>query len=177
MCPQDPIRSHLCDRGIPTEARGPKRKVGRAPCRACCLPQSIEPGQVHTPQELFCRALLGQRARGRLHHAGYSACPGSLRDPISKWSGLLARCLSEAGRVRTARGRPSVLAERRRHRCSAAAMACGWRGLQFAGAQDSIAYLYLKLNRRGRPRTRVQAGMLSNVYGMLDCVAQVCDRN
>jgi hypothetical protein len=29
----------------------------------------------------------------------------------------------------------------------------------------------------GRPRTRVQAGMLSNVYGMLDCVAQVCDRN
>jgi hypothetical protein len=55
---------------IPTEARGPKRKVGRAPCRACCLPQSIEPGQVHTPQELFCRALLGQRARGRLHHAG-----------------------------------------------------------------------------------------------------------
>ena len=55
---------------IPTEARGPKSKVGRAPCRACCLPQSIEPGQVHTPQELFCRALLGQRARGRLHHAG-----------------------------------------------------------------------------------------------------------
>jgi hypothetical protein len=28
---------------IPTEARGPKRKVGRAPCRACCLPQSIQP--------------------------------------------------------------------------------------------------------------------------------------
>ena len=74
------IRSHLCDPGIPTEARGPKRKVGRAPCRACCLPQSIHPGQVHTPQELFCCALLGQRARGRLHHAGYSACPGSLLD-------------------------------------------------------------------------------------------------
>jgi hypothetical protein len=31
---------------------------------------------------------------------------------IPKWSGLLARCLSEAGRVRAARGRPSVLAER-----------------------------------------------------------------
>jgi hypothetical protein len=94
---------------------------------------------------------------------------------ISKWSGLLARCLSEAGRVRAARGRPSVLAERRRHRSSAVAMACGWRGLQFAGAQDSMAYL--KLSRRGRPRTRVQAGMLSNVYDILDCVAQVCDRN
>jgi len=41
--------------------------------------------------------------------------------------------------------------------------------LQFAGAQDSITYL--KLSMRGRPHTRVQAGMLSNVYGMLDCVA------
>ena len=107
---------------------------------------------MHTPQELLRLALLGQRARGRLHHAGYSACPGSLRDPISKWSGLLARCLSEAGRVRAARGRPSVLAERRRHRRSAAAMACGWRGLQFAGAQDSIAYLYALWQATGAAR-------------------------
>jgi len=40
------------------QSSGPKRKVGRAPCRACCLRQSIQPGSVHTPQEPFCRALL-----------------------------------------------------------------------------------------------------------------------
>jgi hypothetical protein len=31
-----------------------------------------------------------------------------------------------------------------------------------------------KLSRRGRSLTRVQPSMLSNVYGMLDCVAHVC---
>ena len=75
-----------------------------------------------------------------------------LTGPISKWSGLLVRCLSETGRVRAAHGRPSVLAERRRHRRSAAAMACGWRGLQFAGAQDSIAYLYALWQAAGAAR-------------------------
>ena len=35
----------------------------------------------------------------------------------------------------------------------------------------------IQQERRGRPRTRVQSGMLSNEYGMLACVAHVCDRN
>ena len=64
-------------RAIPTEARGPKRKVGRVPCRACCLRQSIQPGSAHTPQEPFSHALLGQRARRRLSNClipGLDAC-------------------------------------------------------------------------------------------------------
>jgi len=49
--------------------------------------------------------------------------------------------------------------------------------LEFAGAQDSISLMKIQQERRGRPRTRVQSGMLSNEYGMLACVAHVCDRN
>ena len=136
--------------------------------------QTAWPG-AHTPGTLLLRAswTTGAWAPSSRGLFGMSLqLTGPDPKEISKWSGLLARCLSEEGRVRAARGHPSVLAERRRHRRSAAAMACGWRGLQFAGAQDSITYL--KLSMRGRPHTRVQAGMLSNVYGMLDCVAHVC---
>jgi hypothetical protein len=55
------------------ETRGPKRKVGRAPRRACCLRQNIQPGSAHTPKEPFSRALLGQRARRCLYPAGLGA--------------------------------------------------------------------------------------------------------
>jgi len=41
------------------------------------------------------------------------------------------------------------------------------------GAQDSISLMKIEQERRGRPRTRVQPGMLSNEYGMLACVAHV----
>ena len=50
-------------------------------------------------------------------------------------------------------------------------------GLEFAGAQDSISLMKIEQERRVRPRTRVQPWMLSNEYGMLACVAHVCDRN
>ena len=43
--------------------------------------------------------------------------------------------------------------------------------------QDSISLMKIQQERRGRPRTRVQSGMLSNEYGMLACVAHVCDRD
>jgi hypothetical protein len=44
-------------------------KVGRAQCHDCCLRKSIQHGSANTPQEPFCYTLLGQLARGRLHHA------------------------------------------------------------------------------------------------------------
>jgi hypothetical protein len=54
----------------------PKRKGGRAPRRTCCRRQNIHPGSAHTSLKPFSRALLGQRARRRLHHAGQAQVAG-----------------------------------------------------------------------------------------------------
>ena len=42
------------DEGECVKARGPKRKVGRAPRHACsALQQNIQPGSAHTPRSLL----------------------------------------------------------------------------------------------------------------------------
>jgi hypothetical protein len=52
---------------------------------ACCLRQNIQPGSAHTPQEPFSHALLGQRARRRLHPGALAqaAGRGSCVPPLS----------------------------------------------------------------------------------------------
>jgi hypothetical protein len=60
--------------------------VRRGRCRAprCCLPRDTPPGSAHTPQEPFSHALLGQRARRRLHSGALAQAAGaevSLRTP------------------------------------------------------------------------------------------------
>jgi hypothetical protein len=70
-----PLCSCLCTRRAQTEKKN-LFWIGQeiewtpfAPRRSgvCCLRQNIQPGSAHTPQEPFSHALLGQRARRRLH--------------------------------------------------------------------------------------------------------------
>ena len=68
--------------------------MGRAPCRACCLPQSIEPGQVHTPQELFCRALLGPMSSEGMRSV---VARGRRRPAVGHFCGATATCLRKHG--------------------------------------------------------------------------------
>ncbi len=154
-----PPRAQLCNRSCSNKthtpqwirqpeaawARGPKRKVGRSPRRACCRRQNIQPGSAHTSLEPFSRALLGQRARRRLHHAGLVAgsrmpCavpgrPGRLRGG-SQVTGPHRPASARRG-PRPGSPRPPQSP----HQAAQASPLRGWvrcRGLEFAGAQDSI---------------------------------------